>query len=209
MRSRICSQDPSRTSGRRPWPQNVALRRRNPRFCRRCLTTLRSPSSISARTVVCSDAARRLAARRRGSEISTVVFIHTNVSLNPYLLLRCARTSRTQASSRGIKAGCLVRMRGLEPPLPEGNMDLNHARLPIPPHPHGGRLHFYSLSLPKGCQTGGSEAIRAGATRALAASPSLPVAQPPPRAFSSCRRSGLPRSSPSPVRGPGRETDSR
>ena len=31
---------------------------------------------------------------------------------------------------------CLVRMRGLEPPLPCENMDLNHARLPIPPHPH-------------------------------------------------------------------------
>jgi hypothetical protein len=30
----------------------------------------------------------------------------------------------------------VVRMRGLEPPLPCENMDLNHARLPIPPHPH-------------------------------------------------------------------------
>jgi hypothetical protein len=30
----------------------------------------------------------------------------------------------------------LVRMRGLEPPLPCENMDLNHARLPVPPHPH-------------------------------------------------------------------------
>ena len=30
----------------------------------------------------------------------------------------------------------LVRMKGLEPPHPCGYMDLNHARLPIPPHPH-------------------------------------------------------------------------
>ena len=30
----------------------------------------------------------------------------------------------------------LVRIRGLEPPLPCENMDLNHARLPIPPYPH-------------------------------------------------------------------------
>src|SRR5580700_3909665 len=30
----------------------------------------------------------------------------------------------------------LVRMRGLEPPHPCEYMDLNHARLPIPPHPH-------------------------------------------------------------------------
>ncbi len=29
-----------------------------------------------------------------------------------------------------------MRMRGLEPPQPCGYMDLNHARLPIPPHPH-------------------------------------------------------------------------
>jgi stress-induced morphogen len=28
-----------------------------------------------------------------------------------------------------------VRMRGLEPPRPEGHTDLNRARLPIPPHP--------------------------------------------------------------------------
>jgi hypothetical protein len=27
-------------------------------------------------------------------------------------------------------------MEGLEPPQPCGHMDLNHARLPIPPHPH-------------------------------------------------------------------------
>ena len=32
--------------------------------------------------------------------------------------------------------GLLVRIRGLEPPLPCENMDLNHARLPIPPYPH-------------------------------------------------------------------------
>jgi hypothetical protein len=27
-------------------------------------------------------------------------------------------------------------MKGLEPSLPCENMDLNHARLPVPPHPH-------------------------------------------------------------------------
>ena len=30
----------------------------------------------------------------------------------------------------------LVRMKGLEPSHPCEYMDLNHARLPIPPHPH-------------------------------------------------------------------------
>ena len=30
-----------------------------------------------------------------------------------------------------------MRMRGLEPPRPEGHTDLNRARLPIPPHPRG------------------------------------------------------------------------
>lgn len=29
----------------------------------------------------------------------------------------------------------MVRTRGLEPPLPCGNMNLNHARLPVPPCP--------------------------------------------------------------------------
>src|SRR5580698_7887564 len=29
----------------------------------------------------------------------------------------------------------VVRIRGLEPPLPCENVDLNHARLPIPPYP--------------------------------------------------------------------------
>lgn len=29
----------------------------------------------------------------------------------------------------------MVRMRGLEPPRDCSHMDLNHARLPIPPHP--------------------------------------------------------------------------
>ena len=38
----------------------------------------------------------------------------------------------------------LVRIRGLEPPLPCENMDLNHARLPIPPYPHKCDRHFYS-----------------------------------------------------------------
>src|SRR6266436_4014600 len=43
--------------------------------------------------------------------------------------------------SRSESAG-LVRMRGLEPPLPCENMDLNHARLPVPPHPHVDKFIF-------------------------------------------------------------------
>ena len=33
-----------------------------------------------------------------------------------------------------------MRMRGLEPPRPEGHTDLNRARLPIPPHPRRTRI---------------------------------------------------------------------
>ena len=54
----------------------------------------------------------------------------------------CRRTERSQQTI------CLVRMRGLEPPLPCENMDLNHARLPIPPHPHAGG-HSYSTEFAK------------------------------------------------------------
>ena len=36
----------------------------------------------------------------------------------------------------GTASRNLVRMRGLEPPLPCENQNLNLARLPIPPHPH-------------------------------------------------------------------------
>ena len=38
---------------------------------------------------------------------------------------------------RGGARRLRVRMRGLEPPRPEGHTDLNRARLPIPPHPRG------------------------------------------------------------------------
>src|ERR1022692_4205651 len=41
----------------------------------------------------------------------------------------------------------LVRMKGLEPSHPCEYMDLNHARLPIPPHPHvcttGSKLYLF------------------------------------------------------------------
>ena len=41
----------------------------------------------------------------------------------------------------------LVRMKGLEPSHPCEYMDLNHARLPIPPHPHvcttGRKLYLF------------------------------------------------------------------
>jgi site-specific DNA recombinase len=42
----------------------------------------------------------------------------------------------------GLNDVRMVRMRGLEPPLPFGNTDLNRARLPIPPHPRA--LRGYS-----------------------------------------------------------------
>jgi formate dehydrogenase subunit delta len=51
------------------------------------------------------------------------------------------RGNGRQLIQRSIWFKCLeslVRMRGLEPPLPCENMNLNHARLPIPPHPLDG-----------------------------------------------------------------------
>ncbi len=36
-----------------------------------------------------------------------------------------------------LRFSLMVRMRGLEPPLPCGNQNLNLARLPVSPHPHG------------------------------------------------------------------------
>ena len=39
------------------------------------------------------------------------------------------------AAQRRSGSSLRVRMRGLEPPRPEGHTDLNRARLPIPPHP--------------------------------------------------------------------------
>jgi site-specific DNA recombinase len=39
----------------------------------------------------------------------------------------------------GSSATMMVRMRGLEPPRPDGHGDLNAARLPIPPHPRVGK----------------------------------------------------------------------
>src|SRR3984957_10852583 len=66
---------------------------------------------------------------------------------------RCAQTQ--QSPVRIIRAGALnsccfmVPKRGLEPSHPCEYMDLNHARLPIPPHPHvGGKFLFYTTSTP-------------------------------------------------------------
>ena len=44
---------------------------------------------------------------------------------------------RAASPSRRRRPVVEVRMRGLEPPRPEGHTDLNRARLPIPPHPRG------------------------------------------------------------------------
>ena len=41
------------------------------------------------------------------------------------------------SAGRSIPRKLLVRMIGLEPTLPRGNWNLNPARLPISPHPHG------------------------------------------------------------------------
>ena len=53
-------------------------------------------------------------------------------------------TSITGITIRG-DSGCrkcfLVRMRGLEPPRHFWHMNLNHARLPVPPHPQDGRTN--------------------------------------------------------------------
>ena len=38
----------------------------------------------------------------------------------------------------------LVRMKGLEPPLPRGNWNLNPARLPISPHPQNVDIYEFS-----------------------------------------------------------------
>ena len=52
------------------------------------------------------------------------------------LVVSCQVLSRLAKSCRVVSCrGNMVRMRGLEPPHPCGYMDLNHARLPIPPHP--------------------------------------------------------------------------
>ena len=47
----------------------------------------------------------------------------------------------------------VVRMKGLEPSHPCGYMDLNHARLPIPPHPHkpGATPFFQTAKLESNC----------------------------------------------------------
>ena len=50
----------------------------------------------------------------------------------------CRRATRGCAGGRlAARLRHTVRMRGLEPPRPEGHTDLNRARLPIPPHPRG------------------------------------------------------------------------
>jgi hypothetical protein len=55
----------------------------------------------------------------------------------------------------------VVRMRGLEPPHPCEYMDLNHARLPIPPHPHVGKELFIVPDLPGARQTTSTPMLRA------------------------------------------------
>src|SRR5713101_557009 len=47
-----------------------------------------------------------------------------------------AAASAVQVRRRAVLR---MRMRGLEPPRPEGHTDLNRARLPIPPHPPGAK----------------------------------------------------------------------
>jgi hypothetical protein len=55
---------------------------------------------------------------------------------------RAPSTSSTVAPAVSPQPGtsCRVRMRGLEPPRACAHTDLNRARLPIPPHPRGGRI---------------------------------------------------------------------
>ena len=49
----------------------------------------------------------------------------------------CAGGRLRRPGGAAAQWGEAMRMRGLEPPRPEGHTDLNRARLPIPPHPRG------------------------------------------------------------------------
>ena len=57
------------------------------------------------------------------------------------LLLVAAHGARP---TRDFTQDSVVRIRGLEPPLPCENVDLNHARLPIPPYPL--EMTFYIIT---------------------------------------------------------------
>src|ERR1019366_3808978 len=60
----------------------------------------------------------------------------------------------------------LVRMKGLEPSHPCEYMDLNHARLPIPPHPHvGWKLLSYTTSTPMLCAVPATERMAAARSK--------------------------------------------
>src|SRR5436190_19313649 len=83
-----------------------------------------------------------------------------------------------------------VRMRGLEPPRPEGHTDLNRARLPIPPHPRA----WDSVA---GCRRGSETRLlrdpdgQAANPHGRTAATRPPPRPPPPRAregVAGCRR---------------------
>src|SRR3954471_24716036 len=83
-----------------------------------------------------------------------------------------------------------VRMRGLEPPRPEGHTDLNRARLPIPPHPRA----WDSVA---GCRRGSETRLvriadgQAAKPLVLNAAPQAAPRPPHPRAWdgvAGCRR---------------------
>jgi site-specific DNA recombinase len=73
--------------------------------------------------------------RRRAAE--GVVIENDQRPREPERLLVGAEPPRLSRRG-GFSPEHLVRMRGLEPPRPDGHGDLNAARLPIPPHPRVG-----------------------------------------------------------------------
>jgi hypothetical protein len=56
------------------------------------------------------------------------------------------RRRRDSGSTKGMRA------EGLEPPRAEAHQDLNLARIPIPPRPHGARMGLTSGQLPRRAQ---------------------------------------------------------
>ena len=66
-------------------------------------------------------------------------------------LIRDVNVTRLRIS-RLRRRHSAMRMRGLEPPRPEGHTDLNRARLPIPPHPRGRQCsHLFPEISRHGC----------------------------------------------------------
>src|SRR2546421_354742 len=97
-----------------------------------------------------------------------------------------AVAAATRMSFRAVR----VRMRGLEPPRPEGHTDLNRARLPIPPHPRA----WDSVA---GCRRGSETRLvrvadgQAATPLGRNAAPQAAPRPPPPRAWdgvAGCRR---------------------